>query len=91
MSRRGRLCANNIARSNQLAEHQKRFEGIDPVEVRRLVEEKALASGQIERVDDNNQRSSLRANDLILSTRGTVGCCAMVTAAVLPANICGCR
>ena len=38
-------------------------------------------------VDDNNQRSSLKVNDLILSTRGTVGCCAMVTAAVLPANI----
>ena len=38
-------------------------------------------------VDDNNQRSSLQVNDVILSTRGTVGSCALVTAAVLPANI----
>lgn len=38
-------------------------------------------------VDDKNQRSSLRENDIILSTRGTVGCCAIVGKDVLPANI----
>ena len=38
-------------------------------------------------VDENNQRSSLQKDDLILSTRGTVGCCAIVDADVLPANI----
>lgn len=38
-------------------------------------------------VDDNNSRSSLKKNDLILSTRGTVGYCALVTKDVLPANI----
>ena len=34
-----------------------------------------------------NQRSSLKENDIILSTRGTVGLCALVTSEVLPANI----
>ncbi len=38
-------------------------------------------------VDDKNKRSSLTKNDLILSTRGTVGLCALVTPEVLPANI----
>lgn len=38
-------------------------------------------------VDDNNQRSSLQENDVIVATRGTVGCCAIVGADVLPANI----
>src|SRR3989339_1312708 len=38
-------------------------------------------------VDDNNKRSSLQVNDLILSTRGTVGFCAIVTKEILPANI----
>ena len=38
-------------------------------------------------VDDNNKRSSLEINDLILSTRGTVGLCAIVGQEVLPANI----
>jgi hypothetical protein len=38
-------------------------------------------------VDDNNKRSSLAEHDLILSTRGTVGLCALVTKDVLPANI----
>ena len=38
-------------------------------------------------VDDNNKRSSLEINDLILSTRGTVGACAIVGYEVLPANI----
>jgi restriction endonuclease S subunit len=38
-------------------------------------------------VDDNNKRSSLVANDIILSTRGTVGLCAIVGEEILPANI----
>lgn len=38
-------------------------------------------------VDDNNKRSSLKADDLILSTRGTVGLCAIVPPSILPANI----
>jgi len=38
-------------------------------------------------VNDQNKRSSLKKRDLILSTRGTVGLCALVTEEVLPANI----
>ncbi len=38
-------------------------------------------------VDDNNKRSSLQHGDIILSTRGSVGCCAIVYDEVLPANI----
>ena len=38
-------------------------------------------------VDDNNKRSSLQENDIILSTRGSVGYCAIVKEDVLPANI----
>lgn len=38
-------------------------------------------------VDDANKRSSLGVDDIILSTRGTVGLCALVTEEVLPANI----
>jgi len=38
-------------------------------------------------VDDANKRSSLQVNDLILSTRGTVGLCAVVDEDALPANI----
>ena len=38
-------------------------------------------------VDDNNKRSSLQNGDIILSTRGSVGCCAIVYDEVLPANI----
>ncbi|MBO4614270.1 MAG: restriction endonuclease subunit S [Bacteroidales bacterium] len=38
-------------------------------------------------VDDNNKRSSLQNEDIILSTRGSVGCCAIVYEEVLPANI----
>lgn len=38
-------------------------------------------------VDDNNKRSSLQESDLILSTRGTVGLCAIVMPEALPANI----
>lgn len=38
-------------------------------------------------VHEASQRSSLAENDVILSTRGTVGLCALVTSEVLPANI----
>ena len=38
-------------------------------------------------VDDANRRSSLEVNDLILSTRGTVGHCSIVTLETLPANL----
>jgi len=38
-------------------------------------------------VDDKNKRSSLSHGDIILSTRGSVGCCAIVYDEVLPANI----
>ncbi len=38
-------------------------------------------------VDDNNKRSALQTKDIIMSTRGTIGCCAMVFEDVLPANI----
>lgn len=38
-------------------------------------------------VDDCNKRSSLEAGDLILSTRGTVGNCAIINQEVLPANL----
>ncbi|WP_296720951.1 restriction endonuclease subunit S [Erythrobacter sp.] len=38
-------------------------------------------------VDDANKRSSLQVDDLILSTRGTVGNCALVTREALPANL----
>jgi len=38
-------------------------------------------------VHQNNQRSSLEKDDLIISTRGTVGLCALVTPESLPANI----
>lgn len=38
-------------------------------------------------VDDANKRSALEAGDLILSTRGTVGKCALVLPEVLPANL----
>jgi Restriction endonuclease S subunits len=38
-------------------------------------------------VDDKNKRSSLCEGDIILSTRGSVGYCAMITKDVLPANI----
>jgi len=38
-------------------------------------------------VDDQNKRSSLQKNDIVLTTRGTVGFCAIVQEDVLPANI----
>lgn len=38
-------------------------------------------------VDDKNKRSSLQPKDLILSTRGTVGLCAIVGDEILPAQI----
>ena len=38
-------------------------------------------------VDDNNKRSSLEVDDIVLTTRGSVGFCAIVKDDVLPANI----
>ncbi len=38
-------------------------------------------------VDEKNKRSSLKERDLILSTRGTVGLCAIVNKEALPSNI----
>ncbi|MCA6431333.1 MAG: restriction endonuclease subunit S [Cytophagales bacterium] len=38
-------------------------------------------------VHENNQRSALKVNDIVLTTRGTVGFCALVREEVLPANI----
>ncbi len=38
-------------------------------------------------VDEKNKRSSLAVDDIILSTRGTVGLCAIVRSEILPANI----
>jgi len=38
-------------------------------------------------VDDANKRSSLAEGDIILSTRGSVGMCALITEETLPANI----
>ena len=40
-----------------------------------------------ERTHEANRRSSLSVDDLLLSTRGTVGNCAVVTEEALPANI----
>ena len=45
------------------------------------------ADGLAQWVHDKNQRSALQINDIILTTRGSVGYCALVTNAVLPANI----
>lgn len=38
-------------------------------------------------VDEKNKRSSLKEKDILLSTRGTVGQCSLVTKEILPANI----
>ncbi|MBR5940063.1 MAG: restriction endonuclease subunit S, partial [Neisseriaceae bacterium] len=38
-------------------------------------------------VDDKNQRSSLKDKDILVSTRGTVGYCAIVDESILPAQI----
>ena len=38
-------------------------------------------------VDKKNKRSSLEINDILFSTRGTVGQCAIVSKDILPANI----
>lgn len=57
--------ANNITLSNQLAEHKKRFEGIDPDEVRKLAEEKQrleeaqqLKGGEVEKVVENRLKTA---------------------------------
>jgi hypothetical protein len=57
--------ANNIALSNQLADHKKRFEGIDPEQVRKLAEEKQrleeaqqLKGGEVEKVVEGRLKSA---------------------------------
>ena len=57
--------ANNIALSNQLAEQKKRFEGIDPDQVRKLAEEKQrleeaqqLKGGEVDKVVEGRLRTA---------------------------------
>jgi len=57
--------ANNIALSNQLAEQKKRFEGIDPEQVRKLAEEKQrleeaqqIKSGEVDKVVEGRLRTA---------------------------------
>jgi len=57
--------ANNIALSNQLAEQKKRFEGIDPEQVRKLAEEKQrleeaqqLKTGEVDKVVENRLKTA---------------------------------
>jgi hypothetical protein len=57
--------ANNIALSSQLAEQKKRFEGIDPDEVRNLADEKRkleeqqqLKAGEIDKVVENRLKTA---------------------------------
>lgn len=61
--------ASNIALNNQLAEQKKRFDGIDPDEVRKLAEEKrkleeaqtlrsATTAGEVERVVENRLKTA---------------------------------
>jgi hypothetical protein len=57
--------ANNITLTNQLAEQKKRFEGIDPEEVKKLVEEKRkleeaqqLKGGEVEKVVEGRLKTA---------------------------------
>jgi len=57
--------ANNIALSNQLAEQKKRFEGIEPDEVRKLAEEKQrleeaqqIKSGEVDKVVESRLKTA---------------------------------
>jgi hypothetical protein len=57
--------ANNVALTNQLAEQKKRFEGIDPDEVRKLAEEKRrleeaqqLKGGEVDKVVENRLKTA---------------------------------
>jgi hypothetical protein len=57
--------ANNITLTNQLAEQKKRFEGIDPEEVKKLVEEKRkleeaqqLKGGEVEKVVEGRMKNA---------------------------------
>jgi hypothetical protein len=70
--------ANNIALSNQLTEHKKRFEGIDPDEVRKLAEEKrkleeaqalraATAGGEVEKVVEGRLKAAKSEWDMQFS------------------------
>jgi hypothetical protein len=65
---------NNIALLKQLDEQKKRFEGIDPAEVQRLVEEKRkleeaqqLKTGEVEKVLENRLKSAKAEWDKQLS------------------------
>src|ERR1035437_3659001 len=62
--------ANNIALSNQLAEQKKRFEGIDPDQVRKLAEEKQrleeaqqLKGGEVDKVGENSLQTAKTEGD----------------------------
>ena len=57
--------ANNIALSNQLADQKKRFEGIDPEQVRKLAEEKQrleeaqqIKTGEVDKVVENRLKTA---------------------------------
>jgi len=57
--------ANNITLSNQLADHKKRFDGIDPEAVRKLAEEKQkleeaqqLKGGEVDKVVENRLKTA---------------------------------
>jgi hypothetical protein len=57
--------SNNIALSNQLAEQKKRFEGIDPEQVRKLAEEKQrleeaqqIKTGEVDKVVENRLKTA---------------------------------
>src|SRR5512143_3150352 len=57
--------ANNIALSNQLAEQKKRFEGIDPEQVRKLGEEKQrleeaqqIKAGEVDKVVEGRLKTA---------------------------------
>jgi hypothetical protein len=56
-SRVDELRANSVTLSNQLAEHKRRFEGIDPDEARKLAEQQALQAGEVEKVIDGRVRA----------------------------------
>ncbi len=79
--------ANNIALSNQLAEQQKRFEGIDPDEVRRLADEKRrleeaqqLKAGETEKVVEARVKAARGELEKQLSAAGLgAGCAQLAT------------
>jgi hypothetical protein len=68
--------ANNITLANQLADHKRRFEGIDPDEARQLAEKQALQAGEIEKVIDGLVRTvknqTERHYSIIVAERGAL-------------------